>query len=200
MSLDHPEVILGDSGAYSKPGDEKLYVKFYTRAVQDGVATNEEGRPVFKDVPYVRIHIPGDKNNVIDTKATDEHKRRFPKQWMHYKNAEEGAEKIEGTLLTEWPRITRSQAEELKYMHVYTVEQLATLPDQFGSKIMGFFDIRLKAKKYLEQAKDEAFAERMAVENDALKARIAALEAMMAPKVETKGSKREPARSGAGGE
>ena len=45
-------------------GDSKLFVVFYMKAVKNGFKSEQEGRPIFDDVPHIRIYTPGDKTNV----------------------------------------------------------------------------------------------------------------------------------------
>jgi hypothetical protein len=161
-----------------RPGDEKLYVVFYPRTVIDGVASKEHGRPIYHEVDFIRIHVPGDRFTTIDKKVTDVERGRFPMQWSRYSATKQNS-MPDGMPLAEWPAITRSQAEELRHFNVHTVEQLSTLADQFGQRFAGFFDLRRKAQAYLAQAKDDAFAAKVAVENDELKARIAQQEATL---------------------
>jgi hypothetical protein len=161
-----------------RPGDERLYVVFYPRTELNGFESKKEGRPIYHDVDYVRIHIPGDKFTIIDKKVGDEERTRFPQQWARYASTKTNSAP-EGFPLAEWAMITRSQAEELKHFHVFTVEQLATLPDQYGQRFQGFFELRRKAIAYLAQAKDESFAAKVAVENDDLRKQIETQQQMM---------------------
>lgn len=167
--------VLGDNGDIigpnPRPGDEKLFTVFYVKTVLDGIQTKAQGRPIYHDVDFVRIHIPGDKNTVIDRKVTDEDRSRFYHKYVHFK-ATQTNRAPDGMPLDEWTGLTRAQAAELKHFNVYTVEQLATLPDQFGQRFMGFFELRRKAQAYLSQAKDDAFAAKVAVENDELRAQL----------------------------
>lgn len=150
--------------------------RFYVKPVQNGRKTTEEGRPVFDDQEYVEIHVPGDKNSIIDTPVRDEHKRRWPQHYAHFKGQQEAPS--EGWALTEWPGVTRSQAEELAYFKVKTVEDVAGLSDTQLSKClpMGGFPLREAAKRALELAKGAAPAEKLAAENAAKDAKIGALE------------------------
>ena len=71
--------------------DNALHVEFYK--------IKEEG---YMDVPFVRIHIPGDKTTVIDQPVREDHKERFVRQWLYFQmKNNEGAE-VYGTALTKW--------------------------------------------------------------------------------------------------
>lgn len=161
-----------------QPGDERLFVKFYTGTMQDNEASAREGRPIFKSVPFIKILVPGDRNTVIDTFANKQYQQRFPKQWAAFSNND--SQQIEGTLLSETPLVTRAVVEELEYFKVYTVEQLAECPDNLAAKIPKFHELKRKAQTYVQQAKDSALAVKLGEENDALKSRIGNLEGEIA--------------------
>lgn len=150
--------------------------RFYVRPVQNGRKSADEGRPVFDDQEYVEIHVPGDRNTTIDTPVREEHRRRWPQHYAHFKSGREAPS--EGWALIEWPGITRSLAEELAFFKVKTVEDIAGLSDDQLSKClpMGGFPLREAAKRALELAKGAAPAEKLAAENAAKDAKIAGLE------------------------
>jgi hypothetical protein len=161
-----------------QPGDERLFVKFYTGTTKDADASAREGRPIYKSVPFVKILIPGDRNTVIDTFADAKYKARFPKQWAAFEQHQ--GQEIQGTLLSEVPIVTRAQAEELEYFKVFTVEQLAECPDTLAAKLPLFHELKRKAKTYVDQAKDTALAQKLGEENNALKNRVSSLESEIA--------------------
>ena len=53
--------------------DSHLHVEFY-----------ENDRKPYEGVPFVRIMIPGDKTTEIDQPVREDHKERFPRQWLYY--------------------------------------------------------------------------------------------------------------------
>jgi hypothetical protein len=88
--------------------DAQLHVEFYTR---------DEGPNAGKT--YVRIMAPGDKTNILDQPLRDDHKERFPRQWLYYQMQQsEGAAAQIGTPLSQWNKdapdeINRDQIAEL---------------------------------------------------------------------------------------
>jgi len=141
--------------------DSRLAVQFYKKSMKQEDASNEAGRPIFKEFDFVRIMIPGDNLTEIDTYAQESHKQRFPRQWAHYQNQVAGQEDIVGTPLDQWPQVTRSQAEELRGLKFYTVEAIADCSDQQLQRIgmvagMSPHNFRLKAKAFLNLANDSA--------------------------------------------
>ena len=157
--------------------DDNLFVKFYTHPRENQAKSKEEGRPIFEDVPYVEIRSPGDKDNIVRKPVTQKIKERFPRHWQAFEVRSEEI-LIEGTPLTEWPGVTRSQAEELKFFNVYTVEQLATMADSNVQGRMGMTVLKEKAKAYLENADENALKQQLAdskKENEDLKGQMAEL-------------------------
>lgn len=158
--------------------DKKLFVQFYVKAVMNGFKSSEAGRPIFDEVDYIRVIIPGDKNNVVDTKVTEEHKMRFPAQYERFKKNQEQA--VSGTPLEVWPQMTVGQVAELKAMHISTVEQLADLPDNLAQRIMGSHQLRAKAKVFLEAAAGEAVNTKMTAELEKRDNQIALMQEQLA--------------------
>ena len=152
------------------PEDVKLYVQFYMGAVENPEKSAEAGHPVFDSIPFVKILVPGDRNTTIDTRAGEMYPRRFPRQWAAFKLNED--QSLTGFPLREWPAVTRGQAEEMAHLNIYTVEQLASLPDVYGAKLMGFQDLKRKAETFLAAAKESAFVERVSKENADLKLQL----------------------------
>ena len=155
--------------------DARLAVQFYKKSVKQDIASDEAGRPIFKEFDFVRIMIPGDNLTEIDTYAQESHKQRFPRQWAHYQNQVANHEDIIGTPLDQWPQITRSQADELRGLKFHTVESIADCSDQQLQRIgmvagMSPYNFRLKAKAFLNLATDSAEVAQRQAEMQALKA------------------------------
>jgi hypothetical protein len=154
-------------------GDDKLPVRFYRGAVQDGEETEKQGRPIFRDVECIQIY--QSKDNVVDRPVRDSDKQRWPAAYNAWKATGASEPGATGTPLEHWPAMTRSQVEEYKYFKVYTVEQLAELPDTMVQKIMGAAKLKQLAKLTVEATKGEAPFRRMQSEIDTLKGENAEL-------------------------
>jgi hypothetical protein len=143
--------------------DSRLSATFYSKPLRNNYKSEAEGRPIFEDVDFVRILVPGDNNNVIDTPARDDHKARFPLQWAHYQNKVAGDSRAIGTPVSEWPLITKAQAEELKALKFFTVELIANASDSQIQSLgmvagMSPHAFRERAQRYLAMAAGEADA------------------------------------------
>lgn len=147
--------------------------RFYTRPVQSKYKSNLAGRPIFEDREFVEILVPGDRKTVVDEMVKDEHRRRWPRAYEAFRSGQEAP--TEGTPLAEWPGISRSLVEELRFSKVFSVEQLAGLTDDQLAKTiqMGGFALREKAQRFLESAKGSEPMEKLAAENEVLKATLA---------------------------
>jgi hypothetical protein len=158
--------------------ESNLFVSFFSDAIEIKAESEKQGRPVYKDFPFVRIVVPGDVNNIIERKATDADKEKFPKAWARFEASE--AEGQEGTPLEQWPQMSRSMVKECKFFEIHTVEQLANLSDINVSRMgMGYMDLRNKAKAYLVAAAGTAGETAQAAENQRLKDMIADLQRQM---------------------
>jgi len=162
--------------------DKSVFVKFYIRPFQDEAKSIEEGRPIFKDKEYVEIRTPGNQTNIVQRPVTDMDKQRFRAAYAAFKAGD--AEQIIGTPLTETPWITRSQVEELAYLRIRTLEQLANVGDDVCTRLPGMFKLKQRAQAALERAEKTAPFIAMQKENEDLRNKLAALEHALADQAE----------------
>jgi len=149
--------------------DQTLLVKFYHDSIPDGVATKAEGRPMFKEVEMIDIRVPGQRDGIARP-ASERDKKRFPQHYQAFKNRTEAP--VDGTPLAEWPLVSRSFAEQLSFLNVKTVEQLADLNENTMHQIPGVMNYKQKAKDWLEYTKDEAVVSKLRDEIDERDAKI----------------------------
>lgn len=159
-------------------GDEALDVSFYVNAVPHEGKSAEEGRPIYMDVEYIKIVIPGTKNEGANRPVREDDKKRFPR---HYAAFKEGlAEQVIGTPLEELVSIPVSRRAELKAQGIKTVEMLAGVSDTTGPKLgMGWLDNRKVANEYLTAAKERGGLDRVLNENKQLKQDLEILQAQL---------------------
>lgn len=162
--------------------DSKLWVEFYQDAEQSLFQTEEKGYPVFIDKIFCKIVIPGDtqQSTVKEVKGQqgEDLKRRFQQQWAAFQQGIEAP--VEGYAIEHWAAITKSQVEALKAQKFRTVEHIADASDSHLQKVMGGYELRVKAQAFLKSAKDTALVQKQAAENERLNQRIADLEAQIA--------------------
>jgi len=150
------------------PGhDDKLHVHFYMKPRIDIEESNKANRPIYNDVPFITVMIPGDKNNIVTAEVWDLHRRRFPQHWAQFIAGVK--DQVVGTPLKVAPFLTEAHIEELAYFKIRTIEQLANLSDT-NMTFMGAREMSDAAKKYLLTVNG----------NEALLERIKVLEAQIA--------------------
>lgn len=154
--------------------DGKLAIKFYVKPVKNENKSAEEGRPIFDDRDYVEIRVPGDQCNVVTRPVTAEDKQRFYRQYQQFKAGQE--QSVSGTPLEEVPWITRSQVEELKYVKVNTLEQLADLNDATCQRYAGMFKLKQRANEHLRLAKEAAPSQALDKLREEMEARMNAMQ------------------------
>lgn len=158
----------------AKDADASLAVRFFMMPLQDDVKSDSEGRPIFQDTEMVEIRVRGDRNNIIQRPVRPEDKKRFRDAYRDFKDGNEQA--LTGTPLKEWPHMSASMIEELKYLGFHTVEQLAQASDAVISKVPGLGTMKQRAQAFLDFAKGGAPLEQMARDLEQSKAAQAAAE------------------------
>jgi hypothetical protein len=131
--------------------DKECYVEFRMEPIHLVAKSEEQGRPIFEDQPFIRIMFPGDKTKVVDRPISEQDKQRFPNQYRAF--SEQGVQVQSGTPITEWSILTRSQAMEYKSMGVHTIEQLAAVSD-VNLTWLGAREYREKAKTWISASSD----------------------------------------------
>lgn len=162
---------------------------------QDVMLVSKLGRPVFKEVEFIRILKPGDRDTVVERPVEDDDKLRFEKRYEDFKKNRQDA--ASGTPLAELPFINSAQREEYHFFNIKTAEHLAELTDAMAQRFPMGNTHREKARRFLAAAKEQgpaiavqdALRERDQMIQD-LQARLAALETSAKPQVEESPRKR----------
>jgi hypothetical protein len=142
-------------------------------AIQNDEATEREGRPIYVDTECIQIF--NSKDNIIDRPVRDSDRKRWPAAYGAWKQGGDGEPGATGTRLSHWPLMTRAQVEEFKFFKVYTVEQLADLPDSTVQKIHGATKLKQLAQLAVEAAKGEEPFRRLRAELETRDGKIAEL-------------------------
>lgn len=132
-------------------GDRTMVAMFYTKAAHSPAKSAENGRPVYEDKVFVRIHPPGERLNIVDRPATSADQRRFPTQWAQFK--ENRQQVPDGTPIDLLYNDQPSVAAMLRSHGVHTVEQLSELSASAIEEIgMGSQTYVNNAVKYLQMS------------------------------------------------
>lgn len=158
-------------------GDDKgLLVEFCDDVYSDEYASAKAGRPIYHTVPFISIIFPGDKTKRIYKPAKEADKQRFPMQWGAYEKGQVAV--ADGTPITEWLSLSKSQALELKHMGFWTVELLAAASDTQILNVPSGNVLRQGAQDFLKgHSKADKENAELKAENASMKERLTALEA-----------------------
>jgi hypothetical protein len=162
-----------------------LHITFYIDTIEDPAATAREGVPKFKDVEMVKIMFAGDRNSVLVAPASDTsfcpelreqiaYREQFPRHYAAFKEQRELH--ADGTPIDQLPGITGSRVAEFKAQKVFTVEALAAIDGTALGKLgMGAREWKMKAQSWLDKAREGAIDSKLAAQNEALQAQLAAM-------------------------
>ena len=158
--------------------DKTLLVKFYMRRSP----TNG------KIMEYISIRVPGTRDVGYAGPARQDHVKRFPAHYRAFKERSEAPNA--GYPLKDWSLITPERAEELSFVNVKTVEQLADISDGHAGNIMGMYELKKQATEWLVHEKERSKARdlraELAARDDKINALTEKLDAFMAATTGTK--------------
>ena len=156
--------------------------RFFMQRVENEAKSKEAKAIVYDEVEMVEFLIPGDdKLRPVNFAHEDAgygltFAEKFFEAYARFKNDDHSQRA--GTLLEEWPALSQARAAELKRYNIFTIEDLASLPDTNLNRLgMGGRQLRSEAKAYLAEKKDDKTAgmERELAElRDMVKALLAA--------------------------
>lgn len=159
-----------DSVFTAQQKEGRNYVKFYRQWVRNNFKSKEAGSEIGDEQDYIIIVSPGQPKSEVRRKATDADKMAYGPEWSAYEQGKEM--QISGTPIELLPGLAAGMADALKALYIYTIEQMAGLPDIALQRVgMGGNDIRRRAKDYLSKG---------SAETAELRARVAELEAEIA--------------------
>ena len=167
----------------AKHGDDaSVWAEFYHKPIKLEYESQKQGRPIFKDVPYLLITFPGDRTKTWDqpVKFEDDANgpsdlNRFPRQWQAFQNQQEQIP--DGTPLSEFAAFGRARVMELKAVNIHTIEQYAKVPDgQIEGLGLGARKERDLCRNAIDKVATVAEVSKIRSENEVLQADIASLQ------------------------
>lgn len=164
--------------------DTRLVVTFENIAVHNEAQSREKGRPVFDDMEVCRIRMGGDRLQSPVFPAWAEapggmenddgfivpctYAEKYADQYKRFKEGKQQTQ--DGTPVEYLPFLTPAKVKELKALHIYTAESLASLDGQpLKSLGQGGRDWKNQAQAYLDSAHGSATATKLALENEELR-------------------------------
>ena len=143
----------------------KMAVFFHAVQVQNNFKTMTEKRPIFEEKVFLKKLVPGDSTLVVDRPMREQDVEEYPIEWARFEQKKE--QRVSGTPIDVWSVLSETQKVEFKALHIFTIDQFAQLADSVGNKIMGFNDLRDKARAFIAAAKDSAVFDKIRAETDA---------------------------------
>lgn len=192
--LEYDHTIFEESQRNLNAGDEQLLVKFYLKTVPDKEASMKAQAAKFKEVEYISITVPGTRDEVARPAGPRE-KARFPEHYRRFKERMEAP--ATGTPLKEWSRMARSLAEELSFLNIKTVEQLAEITDSACQNFMGGHNWREEAREFLVAQEKNIKASELSKELEDTKAQLQEMKDQMAELMAAKSDKKAQESGGA---
>lgn len=153
--------------------EEGVSARFYDRVVKTG-ELGENGLPKFETVCFCEIRIKDNNCEVFDQPATPDKIRRFPAEYARYQMARKQV--ADGTPLEQFAFLSAAEVESLKMHGIFTVEALATLPDDKAAQC-GVSSEKNLAEKFLTQARNNAALAEWQKKEEGYRSKIAFLEA-----------------------
>lgn len=154
-------------------GVETLIPRFHVESIPDPIATEREGRPIFRDREEVELISPGNPYNIPNEIVNDGHKQRFPREYDAFRKGIEISP--DGTPLEQWSLLRPAQVKELKALDFSTVEQVANMNDHATQRFMGGMRLRALAKAFLDDAAHGAALSQATADNERKDSQIAEL-------------------------
>ncbi len=140
------------SGLVQYGDDRNVTVIFSREPVFNEAKSREAGRPIYEERDFVTAFQPGERLQVPKFPVTDEHKRRWPRQWAAY--IQNRPQESDGTPIDLLFAANISRCAMYKAYGVTTVEQLVNLSGNAIDTIgMGCQDDINRARTFLERAK-----------------------------------------------
>lgn len=134
--------------------EARNYVKFYRQWERNNFLSGQEGREIGEERDYILIISPGQSKTEVRRRASEADKTQYAQEWSAYQQGKE--QQQAGTPIELLPGLANGMADALKALYIYTIEQMANLPDIALQKVgMGGNELRQKCRAYLEKGSAE---------------------------------------------
>lgn len=157
--------------------NKKMYhganVMFDTVEELDSVASDKEGRPVYKSKEIILVQYGGGDKTAVE--VNEQHKKEYAEKYAAFKAGQE--QPIEGTPISEWTLIPKTAVLEFAHFGIRSVEQIAEMSDDAKRKIGTLSQYCKKATDWLGAAKSTRNeVVKLKSQNTELNAKVAKLE------------------------
>lgn len=187
MSFAAPTRMPTNNAEMAQYGDDrKLMVNFVKEPVHMTAASEKAGKQIYEDHDFIIIISPGGKSDMKrPVKLQDDERgpsdpNRFPHAWAKFQNENHQAQ--DGLPLEQWAPLGKAHVIAFKGAQIWTVEQLANLPDTAlqAVPVMDARKYRDLAITYLKQADGGAPLAALQTENATLKQDMEIMRAQIA--------------------
>lgn len=124
--------------------DKNTHAIFFMKDLPNPAKSQQMGRPISDNVPFVRIGNPGERLNIVVRPATSDDRRRFALQWAQFQQNVE--QRPSGTPVSLLFPNNPAVIGLLEGSNVWTVEQLAELSAN------GIENVGMGCQSYVNQA------------------------------------------------
>lgn len=130
-------------------GEAGIYAEFYVEAVEQPVESAKQGRKVYKDEDWVKLHF-ADGKTVLPKRVDEDIRIRWKPEYEAWLDKREAP--IEGTPLDQWPQVSPAEIRALYDINVRSVEELTQISEQIVSMVPGGTKLQQKANAWLQSA------------------------------------------------
>lgn len=154
-----------------------LIVEFYLYPIQDEAKSAAAGRPIYEEQEFVRIRVPGDKDEIRERAVRAKDRVMYAQQYAAFKNKLE--QPTIGTPLEQIPFLNKAQVLEFRALGMKTAEHVRDMPDAHAQKFMGSASLRKRLTDFLAAAAGAAPIEKLNAETASLRSENEALKKML---------------------
>lgn len=152
---------------------KRLVAVFFLEAVEDPAQSAAQGRPIYREEEWVKIMVPGDKDNIVVRAVRAVDKTLYADQYRAFKANQD--QPIVGTPLDKIPFLSKARVLEFNALGLRTAEQVRDMSDTLAAKFMDAHGIRKRIGDFLAAASDAAPMEKLQAELADRDAKIAQL-------------------------
>ena len=177
------------NGGLVRPDADSTRVVFFSKAKLMPAKSRDAGRQVWENVDYVSVQQATEKYPIL-LEAHDGHRQRWAREYEAYQKGKEALP--EGTPMSILMPGNEAVVNELKSMAIYTIEQMAAVPDSVLHRIPFGLDLKNRARKYLEAVNGSQGFNKMQAEIEKANERAADTERQLADLKEQLASMQKP--------
>lgn len=171
-------IVMADGGTQFAPNNAGLKIEFFIAYPPNQMETEKAGRLITCPMECVKIRQGGDDLTAAVHPVTDAIKMRFPMEYKEWELTKTN-DFVIGTRLKDWPLMDAGTVQEMEFVGIRSVENLAAVSDANIARFTYGHSWRTKAQLWLAENKTTAPTKLLEAKNADLMARLEALEALI---------------------